>query len=130
MPKIVLAIDDDPDILSATETILQENGFSPILAGNGEEALLVLKKQLPDVVILDILMPKQSGIKMYQVLKTDKAFKHIPVVIHSGIARRTFLRSQEALAAFGDDPVPEPEGYLEKPVEPEDLITTINKFFG
>lgn len=130
MPKIVLAIDDDPDILSATETILQENGFTPILAQNGDVALHALKKQLPHVVILDILMPQHSGIKLYQILKTDETFKHLPVVIHSGIARRTFLRSQEALAAFGDDPVPEPEGYLEKPVEPEDLINTINKFFG
>ena len=129
MSKTVLVIDDDTNIRSATETILHENGFSPLLARNGDEALLILKKQVPDVVILDILMPKHSGIKLYQYLKTAQAFKQIPVIIHSGIARRTFLRSQEALDAFGGEPVPEPEGYLEKPVEPEELISMITQFF-
>ncbi len=129
MPKIVLAVDDDADILSATETILQENGYIPLLAQNGEEALHILKKQIPDAVLLDILMPKHGGIKIYRVLKTDETLKHIPVIVHSGIARRTFLRSQEALTAFGDDPVPAPEAYLEKPVEPEELINAINNLF-
>jgi twitching motility two-component system response regulator PilH len=130
MPKTVLAVDDDPDILSATETVLQEHGYTPLLAQDGEAALRILEKQAPDVVILDILMPKQSGIKIYQMLKTDGPLRHIPVIVHSGIPRRTFLRSQEALIAFGDNPVPEPEAYLEKPIEPEELITAISKLFG
>ncbi|GAJ11593.1 unnamed protein product, partial [marine sediment metagenome] len=84
----------------------------------------------PDLIILDILMPKQSGIKMYRDLKGDESLKKIPVIILSGIAKRTFLRSQEALTAFGDENVPEPEAYIEKPVEPEELAEIINKFIG
>jgi len=81
-------------------------------------------------VILDVLMPKQSGLRLYSVLKTDKALKGIPVVILSGIAKRTFLRSQKALVEFGGDKVPEPEIYLEKPVESEELADIIKKILG
>lgn len=130
MPKTVLAIDDDPGILSATETILQEKGYETISANNGEEALRILKKKTPHIVILDILMPKESGVKLYQILRTDEALKDVPVVIHSGISRRTFLRSQEALQAFGNNPVPEPDAYLEKPIDPLDLLRTIEDLIG
>ena len=75
-------------------------------------------------------MPKQSGIRLYRILKTEKAFSNIPVVILSGVAKRTFLRSQKALTEFGDKPVPEPESYLEKPVEPEELAREIKKYLG
>ena len=73
-------------------------------------------------------MPKQSGIKMYRELKTNDSLKNIPVIILSGISKRVFLRSQEALTEFGGENVPEPEAYIEKPVEPEELAEMINKF--
>jgi len=130
MAKKVLCIDDAPDIRTSLETIIEESGYTPILAENGEEGLTKVREENPDVVILDVLMPKQSGIKMYRELKSDETLKNIPVIIHSGIAKRTFLRSQEALTAFGDTPVPEPDAYLEKPVEPEELAAMIKKFAG
>jgi twitching motility two-component system response regulator PilH len=67
---------------------------------------------------------------MYREMKNDESLKDIPVIILSGIAKRTFLRSQEALTEFGDQPVPEPEAYIEKPVEPEELADIIKKFIG
>ena len=88
----------------------------------------LIKKEKPDLVILDVLMPKQSGIKIYRELKTDASFKDMPIIIHSGIAKRTFLRSQEALTEFGDEKIPEPDAYLEKPIEPEELIENIKKY--
>ncbi|OHD71895.1 MAG: hypothetical protein A2W19_04275 [Spirochaetes bacterium RBG_16_49_21] len=73
-------------------------------------------------------MPKQSGIKMYRELKTNGSFKDIPVIILSGISKRVFLHSQEALTEFGGKNVPEPEAYIEKPVEPEELAEIIKKY--
>jgi CheY-like chemotaxis protein len=96
-------------------------------AHNGEEALAKIRQEKPDLVILDVLMPRQSGIKMYRELKTDDSLKNIPVIILSGITRRTFLRSQEALTEFGGQNVPEPEAYIEKPVAPEELAEIIKK---
>ena len=130
MAKKILSVDDDPDIITSVETIIEETGHIAVTANNGEEGLAKVREEKPDLVILDVLMPKQSGIKMYRELKTDEALKHIPVIIHSGIAKRTFLRSQEALTEFGDDPVPEPAAYLEKPVEPEELASMITKLIG
>jgi len=130
MGKKVLIVDDDPDIITFVVTVLEENGYISLMALNGEMGMTIIKAEKPDLIILDILMPKQSGIKMYRDLKSDESLKKIPVIILSGIAKRTFLRSQEALTAFGDEPVPEPDVYIEKPVEPEELAETIKNVIG
>lgn len=130
MSKKVIVVDDDPDVILFNQTVVEESGFNALVATNGEEALGIIKKEKPDLVLLDILMPRQSGIRLYRQLKGDKSLKHIPVVVVSGIARKTFLRSQKALTEFGGDEVPEPEFYLEKPVEPEELAATLKKILG
>ncbi len=130
MSKKVLIVDDDPDVRLFNATVVEESGYTPIEAANGEEGLKIVKKDRPDLVILDVLMPKQSGIRLYRELKTDKALIGIPVIMLSGVAKRTFLRSQKALTEFGDKPVPEPENYLEKPVEPDELAREIKKLLG
>jgi twitching motility two-component system response regulator PilH len=130
MGKKVLIVDDDPDVRLFNVTVVEENGYTPVEAANGEEGLAMVKKEKPDLVLLDVLMPKQSGIRLYRELKTNKGLKDIPVVILSGIAKRTFLRSQRALTEFGGEEVPEPEVYLEKPVEPEELAQTIKGILG
>jgi twitching motility two-component system response regulator PilH len=130
MSKKVLIVDDDPDVRLFNATVVEESGYTPIEAANGEEGLKIVKKDRPDLVLLDVLMPKQSGIRLYRELKTDKSLIGIPVIMLSGVAKRTFLRSQKALTEFGDKPVPEPENYLEKPVEPEELAREIKKLLG
>ncbi len=125
MTKKVLIVDDDPDIILFNKSVVEESGYIPIIARNGEDGLKIIKEEKPDLAILDVLMPKQSGLRLYHTLKTNKAFMDIPVIILSGIAKKTFIRSQNALAEFGEKEVPEPDIYLEKPVEPEELIKTI-----
>ena len=125
MKKKVIVVDDDPDVILFNSTVVEESGYTPLAAKNGEEGLKIIREEHPDLVLLDILMPRQSGIRLYRELKTDESLKHIPVVVLSGIAQKTFLRSQKALTEFGDEKVPEPEFYLEKPVEPEELAKTI-----
>ncbi len=127
MAKKVLVVDDDPDVRLFSVTVLEENGYEPLEAANGEEGLKVIKKEKPELIILDVLMPRQSGIRLYRELKTDKSYKDIPIIILSGIAQKTFLRSQKALTEFGGKEVPEPKVYLEKPVEPEVLAEEIKK---
>ena len=126
----VLVVDDDPDVRIFTITVLEEHGYTPLEATNGEEGLNVVKQERPDLVILDVLMPRGSGVRLYRQLKTDKALQKTPVIMQSGIAKKSFLRSQKALTEFGGKPVPEPEAYLEKPVEAEELAETIQKVIG
>ena len=130
MSKKVLVVDDDPDVRLFNVTVVEESGYTPIEARDGEEGLELVKSERPDLVILDVLMPKQSGIRLYRELKTDKSLKQIQVILLSGIAKKTFLRSQKALTEFGGESVPEPEIYLEKPVEPEELAAAIHQFLG
>ncbi len=130
MSKRVLVVDDDPDVRLFSVTVLEENGYTPLEAENGEEGLKMIKAEKPDLVLLDILMPRQSGIRLYRELKTSKALKDIHVIVLSGVAKKTFLRSQKALTEFGGAEVPEPEIYLEKPVEPEELAEVIKKVLG
>jgi twitching motility two-component system response regulator PilH len=130
MERTVLAVDDEAQTRDFVYTVLEENGYTPILAENGEEALEIVRQNKPDLVILDIMMPKQSGIKMYRELKSAESLRDIPVIIYSGIPRRTFLRAQAALTETSGESVPDPDAYLEKPVTPGRLEATIKKVLG
>ena len=130
MSKKVLVVDDDPDVRLFSVTVLEENGYTALEAENGEEGLKMIKAEKPDLVLLDILMPRQSGIRLYRELKTTKSLKDVNVIVLSGVAKKTFLRSQKALTEFGGAEVPEPEIYLEKPVEPEELAEVLKKVLG
>ncbi len=128
--KTILAVDDEVQARDFVSTVLEENGYTAVLANNGEEAMEIVRQNKPDLVIMDILMPKQSGIRMYRELKTSESLKDIPVIIYSGIARRTLLRAQAGLTESSGESVPDPEGYIEKPVTPERLAATIKKVLG
>lgn len=130
MGKKILVVDDDADVRLFNTTVVEESGHTPIEAANGEEALHLIQAEAPDLVLLDVLMPRQSGIRLYRQLKTEPALKHIRVVVLSGINKKSFLKSQQALAEFGGGDVPEPEFYLEKPVEADLLAATIKKAIG
>lgn len=130
MNKKVLVVDDDPDVRSFVVTVLEENGYLPLFARDGLEGLEVIEKQSPDLVILDVLMPRGSGIRLYRHLKTDEGLKNLPVIMFTGIALRSFLKSQKALDEFKGGEIPMPEIYLEKPVEPEELVAAIQKKIG
>ena len=125
MSKKVLVVDDDPDVRLFSIAVLEENGFLPLEATNGEEGMRLIQSENPELVILDVLMPRESGVRLYRQIKTDKKLAKIPVIILSGITEKSFLRSQKALTEFGGAEVPPPDAYLEKPVEPEELADTI-----
>lgn len=127
MGKKILVVDDDPDVRSFVVTVLEENQYTPLVACDGVEGLEMILKHKPDLVILDVLMPRGSGIRLYRQLKTDDALKTVPVIMFTGIALRSFLKSQKVLEEFKGEKVPEPDIYLEKPVEPQELVDAIRK---
>ena len=130
MPKKILIIDDDPVVVQYLTAVFNDNGYDTCTASSSMEGLDVVKAEKPDLVILDVLMPRQSGVRLYRELKTSKALKDVKVIILSGIAQKTFMRSQKALTEFGGEQIPEPEIYLEKPVEPDELADVIKKVLG
>ncbi len=130
MSKKVLVVDDDPDVRTFIVTVLEENNYIPIVAQDGVEGLQKIEEEKPDLITLDVLMPRGSGIRLYRKLKTELPFKNIPVIMLTGIALKSFLRSQQTLTEFKGQEVPAPDFYLEKPVEPEELIEAIQKKIG
>jgi len=130
MSKKVLVVDDDPDVRSFVVTVLEENQYIPLVAQDGVEGLEMIQKEQPDLVILDVLMPRGSGIRLYRTLKTDEKLNQIPIIMFTGITLRSFLKSQKVLNEFKGGEVPEPDIYLEKPVEPEELAAAVNKKLG
>ena len=126
MPKKILIVDDDPDVRLFSSSIVEDLGCLAVEASDGEEGQRMVTQEQPDLIILDVMMPLQSGIRLYRALKTDAAYASIPVIILSGISKRSFLKSQEALAAFDGGEVPAPEVYLEKPADAETLAAEIS----
>lgn len=130
MAKRIVVVDDELDIRTFISTLLEANGYKTAVAPNGEAGLEKVKEKKPDLITLDIMMPQESGIKMYRDLKTDPDLAGVPVIVISAMAKKTFLHSQRLLDQFRGQSVPEPEGYIEKPPEPEELMDEVTKILG
>ena len=85
----------------------------------------VARKNRPSLIILDVMMPKESGIGLYRDLKIDQELKDIPVIMLSALSKKTFFHSQRVLNEYKGENIPDPEGYIEKPPEPEELLEAI-----
>ena len=125
--KIILIVDDDPDIQVALNIILESQGYKVVIAGNGVECFERLVEQKPDLIILDLLMPKMDGFAVFKELKSEKwsQYKDIPILILTSVReeasrRRYELETGQELNA--DD-------YIEKPLSPEVLLASVKKLF-
>jgi CheY-like chemotaxis protein len=120
MNKTVLVVDDEADVRNYLQSALVNNGFDVITASDGLEAIEILKKTIPDLISLDLVMPRHSGIKFYHDLQKNKAWSKIPVLIVTGHARDNLGKVDfENLMMQG------PGVYLEKPVKPEKYIEKV-----
>ncbi|MCK4391100.1 MAG: response regulator [Desulfobacterales bacterium] len=139
MSKKILIVDDEPDVITFVSTVMEENGYTSIGAKDGVEGLDLLRKEKPDLVLLDLMMPKKSGITMFQDLRKDPDLSHIPVVVVTGVSEvtgvdfRNFMYKQpmrdekQFVESTGLTRYTVPNGYLEKPIDPVELIKTVKK---
>ena len=128
--KKVLVVDDELDMRTFIATLLETSGYRPIVATNGEDGIAKAREHKPVVIILDVMMPKEGGVQMYRELKTDEQLKGIPVIMLSAIAKKTFFHSQKMLNTYRGQVVPEPEAYIEKPPETEQLLKVLDDCIG
>ncbi len=84
----ILLVEDDSMVVRMYQRKLEKEGFKVSVAFNGEEGLVAIKKERPDLVLLDIMMPKMNGIEMLEKVKADEATKDIPVVILTNLSDR------------------------------------------
>ena len=130
MPQKVLVVDDELHMRTFITTLLETSGYKPLAAENGAEGLALAQKHKPVLVILDIMMPKESGVQMYRELKTDPVLKKTPVIIVSAVSQKTFLHSQSVLDEYKAEQIPAPAAYIEKPPSAEELLEAIQTALG
>ena len=128
--KKILIVDDERDIIIYLTTLLKENGYQVLQAQSAEEALEKILNEKPDLVCLDIMMPKQSGIALYRKFKSDDRGKDIPAIFISAFGMEEKLTGEGFRKYVPEPEVPEPIAYLEKPVEVPRLLQLIQEVIG
>jgi DNA-binding response OmpR family regulator len=88
MPNKVLLVEDDSMIVKMYQRKLTSAGFNLAIAFNGEEGLAAIAKERPDIILLDIMMPKMNGLDMLKIVKSDALFKDIPVIVLTNLGDR------------------------------------------
>jgi two-component system, sensor histidine kinase ChiS len=114
--ELILLVEDDGDILDFNRSLLMEKGYNVITATNGNDALILLQEQLPDLVITDLLMPGKDGLALIRDIRANPLTGHIPVIILS--ARTSAQAKMEGVAEGA-------QVYLSKPFLPEELVTVV-----
>ena len=117
--KRILIVDDEQDIRTYLSTLLEDQGFQTVQAKDGEEAMQKVQAEHLDLITLDISMPEKSGVKFFREMKTDDRWKHIPVIIVTGVSEdfRNFISSRHQ--------IPAPEGFVSKPISPEEILNLV-----
>jgi len=127
--KLVLVVDDEPDIVIFLRTLLEDAGFRVATAADGDQALECVKKEKPDFISLDLVMPRRSGIRFFYELRKNKEWSKIPVIIVTGQARDETVK-KDLDDMFSGRVVSGPKTYLEKPVKPADYVSLIKRELG
>lgn len=125
MAQRVLIVDDERDVTTYVATALRAHGFDALVANSVKDGLRLVAEAAPDLIFLDIVMPRESGLSMYVRLKEDPATRQIPIVILSGVAQKGQFDFRSYVA---DQSIPPPDHYLEKPVSVDELIEVITRF--
>lgn len=121
--KKVLVVDDEQDCITFVESILTDNGLDVISASDGIAGLEMAKKENPDLVVLDVQMPKMDGFTVFKNMKADEVLKNIPVVMLTGVAEKTGISfSKKSMKEYFNE---EPQGYVEKPIEPDKVLEAV-----
>lgn len=125
--KKIMVVDDEPDVVAYLSSLFEDNGFVVVSAADGAEAQQKVKSEMPDLITLDISMPEKSGVRFYRETKTDADLKDIPIVIVTGVESTHDGGTGKDFERFlgTRKNVPPPDGFIMKPVEPEELLSTV-----
>jgi DNA-binding response OmpR family regulator len=124
MPKKILIVDDEEDPRTYLEVLFQENGYETETASDGDEAMPKAREFMPDLITLDIIMARETGVKFYRQLCKDSELSKIPVIICSGVTRYKDLFTRDHAT------MPKPLAFVEKPIDRKALLATVKAAIG
>jgi two-component system response regulator VicR len=121
-PKRVVCIEDEPEMIDLVRLILGRKGFDVIGANGGIEGLETVRREKPDLVLLDLMMPDMDGWEVYQQMKADSILREIPVVVVTAKAQSIDKVLGLHIAKVDD--------YITKPFGPQELLESVEKIIG
>ncbi|HEV3009618.1 MAG TPA: response regulator [Burkholderiales bacterium] len=121
MTKKILIADDEPNIVTALEFLLQRNGYEVYIARNGEGALKLVEEHKPDLVLLDVMMPVKSGYEVCQRMRERADWRHIKIIMLTAKGRDVEMSKGLSIGA---------DLYITKPFSTQELLAKINGLLG
>lgn len=121
MPARVLIVDDEPNIVTSLEYLMSRSGYEVVTAHDGEDALEVVESFVPDVVLLDVMMPRRSGYEVLQQIRERPEWRHIKIVMLTARGRDAAVSKGLALGA---------DAYVTKPFSSRDLMAKVGELIG
>ena len=122
--KDILLVDDDPDFVEAVKVIVEKAGYDVRVAYDGQEGIDAVKEKMPDLIVLDVMMPVMNGHEACAKLKGNAETAEIPIILLTAVADRVTTSTythRDMLESEADD-------YIPKPVEPNDLLELIKNW--
>ena len=124
--KYVLIVDDDPDLVETVCMMLEDKGYEVGKAYDGVEGEEAIKERHPDLLVLDVMMPRKDGYQLCAELKADNATKDIPVILLTAVGEAVPTTSYTHAQGMST----EAEEYIPKPVDSKTLVEAVDSFFG
>ncbi|NTV72379.1 MAG: response regulator [Azonexaceae bacterium] len=121
MTKKILIVDDEPNIVISLEFLMKKEGFSVAVASDGDEALTKVASFAPDLILLDVMMPKKSGFEVCEALRADPANAGLLIVMLTAKGRDTEVAKGLAIGA---------DAYITKPFSTKDLVARVKTMLG
>jgi len=119
--KKILVVDDEPDVASLLTLMLKSQGYKVITAGDGQEALEKARAEVPDLILLDIMLPRLDGYKVARMLKFDENFSHIPIIM---LTAKIQEKDRKTGLEMGAD------AYITKPFDTAALLEKVKETFS
>jgi len=124
--KYVLIVDDDPDLVETVCMMLENKGYEVGKAYDGVEGKEAIKERRPDLLVLDVMMPRKDGYKLCAELKADSATRDIPIILLTAVGEAVPTTSYTHAQGMST----EAEEYIPKPVDSKTLVEAVDSFFG
>lgn len=128
--KRVLIVDDDKNQALLLRSLMQANGFKPLLAGSKPEGVKMAQREKPSCIILNCMMCGEEGFCLYRHFKSEAQFRDVPVIMLCSVSRDILFRYRSMAVAFGGPQASEPEAFLKSPPDAGVLVNTVVRLTG